>query len=823
MLARTPALSLIVIMSLALGIGANTAIYSLIQQILYRQLPVTNAEELVYLYHPGPLQGRVSSNEDGGAVFSEPMFRDLAKTQTPFTGIAASRSVGASIAYKGQSKGGDILLVSGSYFPLLGARPALGRLLSEEDDKQPGGHAVVVLNHGYWVSSLGAKPEVLNQTLIVNGHPMTIVGVAPPLFESEHLGQDIDAYVPVMMKAQMTPRWDGLGVRKDYWLSLLARRKPGITTEQAQLQINVAYKASLDTDIKQLNRPSPQVLERFNAKQVLLREGGYGRGSILVEARVPLFLLLGITGFVLLIACANAANLMLARATARRKEIAIRLSIGASRGRLIRQLLAEACVLSLAGGVLGLVVSQWTLDGLLGAIPDSAITAGFLASELDVPMLLYCLAASLLTGLLFGIFPAIQATRGDVTPSLKDQGDLTGGHGAARWFRSALVSGQVALSLMMLVTSGLLTVSLWKLTRVDVGMNTDNVITFGLNPALSGYEPERSRQFFDELERRLAALPGVRSLSASTVQFLTGDNWSSSITVEGYTNKGDGDGNSKMAHVGPGFFSTMGIALRNGREFSERDSAGSPQVAIVNESFAKHYLEGRNPLGARFDTTRGQPKTLRFEIVGVVQDTKYSGLNNELQPLFYLPYRQNEDLTSLLYYVRTSIPPDQVQALIRREVAALDPTMPLGPVQTMERQVAEAIFAERLMSVASATFAGLATILAAIGLYGVLAYTVARRTREIGIRMALGAQAGTVRAMVLREVAVLAGFGVAAGLAGAFVVAKFIESQLYSVKSSDPVVVGGATMLLLTVTLIAGYFPARRATKIDPQTALRDL
>jgi predicted permease len=819
MLLRTPVLSAVVILSLALGIGANTAIYSLMRQILYRDLAIQNPHELVNFYQPGPAQGRFSSSESGGAVFTHPMFRDLQKLQTSFTAIAADRAVGGSLSYQGQSKRGEVALVSGNYFDVLGVRPVLGRLLTEADDRTPGAHPVVVLNHAYWQNSLGARPDVLNKTLIVNGSPMTIVGVAQRRFHTETIGQTVDAYVPIMMKAQITPRWNGLDDRKDYWLNTFGRLKPGLTLSQAQQQVNVPYRSLLDEEFKAFKNPSPTFTRGWKNKLIVLKPGEYGRGPLLSEAQQPLLLLLLITGLVLLIACANAANLLLARSAVRRKEIAIRISIGASRWQLIRQLLIEACVLSLAGGVLGVLVSQWTLDLLISAIPEPSLSTQYFDSNLNPAVLLYSFCASILTGIAFGLFPAIQATRPDVSPSLKDQGDITAVAGAARHFRSAMVIGQIAMSLVLLITSGLLTLSLFRITSTDPGIQTGRLLTFALNPALSGYSPQRTIQFFEQLEDRLSTVPGVQVVAGSTVSFLTGDNWSTGITVEGYKAKGDADSHSSLAEVGPGFLATLGVPLLSGREFTRADSLGAPKVAMVNETFAKRYLEGRNPLGARFSISRSDK--LDIEIVGLVKDTRYAQLRDRPVPVYYLPYRQNERAEALNYYVRTTLQPDQMLGIVRREIAALDPSIPVSPVRTMQDQIDESLFGERILSFASSAFGALATLLAAIGLYGVIAYTVARRTREIGIRIALGARAADVRRLIMRDVFLFSALGVPLGLAGAFATTTLLGSQLYNVTTYDPLVISAATVTLVAIAALAGYLPARRATKIDPQIALR--
>jgi predicted permease len=820
MLARTPVITAVLILSLAFGIGANTAMFSIIQQILMRRLPVQNPQELVNFYHPGPVQGSTNTDEEGMPSFSYPMMRDLQVKQTPFTGVAGFKSNSASLSYQNTALPGSAQLVTGNYFDILQVKPAMGRLLGLEDDKRPGEHFVVVLSHGYWMKRMGGRADVLNQSLVVNGYPMTIVGVTPKEFTGETLGNAPDVYVPISMKAQITLGWKGFENRRDYWINLVGRMKPGMTQERAAEEINSVYRAMLPEEAKLLTQPSKRMLEGFLNKKIILKPGEFGRGGMRKESAMPIKLLTGITLFVLLIACANAANLLLAKSASRRKEIAVRLSMGASRARLVRQLLTEAWIVALGGGVLGLLVARWTLDAMLAAIPQRAVATGFLTSELNLPVLAYCLAASLITGVLFGLYPALQATKPDVAPTLKDQGDQMLAAGA-KWFRGSLVAGQVAMSLMLLITAGLLVASLVKLTRVDLGINADRLITFGISPQLARYDSTKSLQFFERLEEKLGALPGVTMVSASTVPFLAGSTWNSSIVVEGYRAKGQEDSHSRLAEVGPGFFATMGIPLLSGREFTKADTKSAPKVVVVNEAFAKRYFGDGNPLGRRMGTGFGDSTKLNMEIVGVVRDSLYSSLQNERFPVFYMAYRQDERIGGLNYYVRTGIDSDSFTAMIRREVAGIDPNIPISGLKTMRVQIDESIFAERLVSTFAGTFAGLATVLAAIGLYGVLAYAVARRTREIGIRMALGAGTAQVRGLVMREVVTLVGVGSAIGLAAALGLGRFLEAMLFGVKSKDPVVIVCATALLGTIALIAGYLPARRATRIDPMIALR--
>ncbi len=813
-------LSFIVIVSLALGLGANTAIFSLLDQVLLRSLPVQNPRELVFLYQPGPAMGRVSSDEEGMPVFTYLMFRELQQKQTSFTGIAGARVFTASISFASRALPGGVHLVSGNYFSVLGVRAAMGRLLTEGDDREPGGNPACVLSHAYWNNQLGARQDVLNQKIIVNGHALTIVGVAQPGFTSETLGRTPQVFAPISMKPQMTPGWDGTRSRTDYWVTLFARLKPGVTAERASQEILPAYRAILAEDVNHLIEPTKQTIERFLDKRIVLRDGTRGRGFIRREAGVPLYLLLAITAMVLLIACANAANLLLARAAARRKEIAVRLSLGAGRMRLLRQLLTESCLMAVFAGLAGMLVAAWTLDAMLAMVPASA-NDGWLAPTLHARVLLYCMGASLVTGLLFGIFPAWQATRPDVVPALKDQGSPAGGSGPSRYFRNALVGGQVAVSLMLLITTGLFLQSLVNLTRVNLGIDSSRLITFTLQPQLSGYTPERSHTFYADLEERLRALPGVKMVAASSIPFLTGDNWQNSLTIEGRARDANNSPRSSYSAIGPGLLATMGVPLLQGREFTSADRLNAPKVAIVNEAFVKQWLGGGNPIGMRFGVGWGPGSKIDIEIVGVARNAKYSDVKRAPEPMYYVPYRQQTDPGSLTYYVRVGMDPKPLMEASRRELAKLDATVPIAELKTMEAQVQENMFIDRIISIFSGSFAALATVLAAIGLYGVLSYTVSRRRREIGIRMALGAHPADIRRLIVRNLIILLAGGAAAGLGAALVLGRYFESILYGVKSKDPVVIAAASALLLVIALLAGSIPAGRAARTDPMVALR--
>ncbi len=819
-LTRSPFLTLVAVVSLALGIGANAAIFSIFNQVLLASLPVPQPERLVNLSSPGPRSGSVSCNQAGpcGNVFSYPMFRDLERVQDVFTGIAGHRVFGASLAYRGESMTGQGMLVSGSYFPILGAQPALGRLLGPGDDPAPGEGAVAVLSHAWWTSRFGADPNVLNGVITVNGHQLTIVGVAPKGFTGTTFGSLPQVFVPITMQPKMEPnRMPPLDNRRSYWVYLFARLAPGVSLESARSQMSARYRAILnELDVPLQKGMGPDTLARFKAMELLLEAGHQGQSSAQADARAPVLILLGVTGLVLLIACANVANLLLARAAGRSAEMAVRLSLGASRAQLVGQLLLESCLLAVLGGAAGLLVARWTLGAIAAMLPPQA--AGSITLTIETPVLLFTAALSIGTGLLFGLYPALHGTSPDLVATLKNQAGQPSGARAAARFRIILATAQVALSMALLISAGLFIKSLVNISRVDLGLTVDNLVTFGVSPELNAYTPERSRQFFERLEDALAPLPGAVSVTASRVPALANSNTTNSVSVQGFTASPDADTNASLNLVAPAYFRTMGIPLIAGREFTRADTLNAPRVAIVNETFARKFNLGREAVGKRMGIGSQQ---LDVEIVGLVRDAKYSQVKDPVPPQYFLPYRQSERVGSLTFYVRTATTPEDFLANVSRAVATLDPNLPIRNLRTMPQQVRENVFMDRFISQLAAAFAALATLLAAVGLYGVLAYTVSQRTREIGVRMALGAAPGRVRSMVMKQVARMTIVGGAIGLAAAVSIGRTAESLLYQLKGYDPIVLLAATIALGLVALAAGFVPALRASRVDPMLALR--
>jgi predicted permease len=819
-LLKNPGFTLIAVMTLALGIGANTAIFSLTDQALLRQLPVDRPEELVVLRSPGPKSGRVSSDGDSATSFSYPMYKDLRDRNTAFAGLLARYATSLSVAGVGQTERAEGELVSGNYFEVLGVRPALGRVFNQEDDRVPGANPIIVLSHDYWTRRFGGDPGILNKTLTVNGALMTVVGVSAPGFFGVQVGQRPDVFVPMMMKAQITPNWNGLDNRRDYWMAIMGRLKPGMTAAQTEEAVRPAYRSILEEELSVNTGMRAERRQQFLDRRIVLDDGAKGRQILQRDTKKPLLILVGMVGLVLLIACANVANLLLARGAARQREIAIRMALGAGRWRLTRQFLVESLLLSLIGGLVGLLVAAWTINGFVAAIPQSVGGAGF-STELNPRLLGFSLALSVVAGLLFGLAPALRATGMSLESTLREQGSSVSSSVSHVRFRKALVVSQIVLTTILLVGAGLFARSLNNLKAIDMGLRADHVVAFSIAPDLNGYTPQRTIAFFDDLRQGIAALPGVRSVSAAEIPILTDSNSSSNITPEGYQAQENENMDVATNRIGPDYFATMGVPLMRGREFATSDSANSQKVAIINETMARRFFANRDPIGSHFAFGAGNNVRPDIEIVGIVKDSKHGAVRDQARPFAYLPYSQESALGNITFYVRTDLDVNSIAASLRSEVQRRDNNLPIYNLKSLEQQANESMFADRFMTFLSVCFGLLAAALAAIGLYGVMAYTVTRRVREIGIRMALGASQGNVAWLILREVGLLALVGLIVGAPLAFVLGRAAESLLFGVKATDPLVFIAAALLLGAVALLGGYLPARRAAKVDPMIALR--
>ena len=827
---KSPFVTIVAALSLALGIGANAAIFSLFNELILQPLhSVPQPTELVNLSAPGPKQGSTSCGSAGGcdAVFSYPMYRDLEKAQTVFTGLAAHRQFGTNMAVGGQTLNTSGLLVSGSYFPTLGLRPAAGRLFTPEDDKTIGAHYVVVLSYDFWERNLGLDPKIIGQSITVNGHPMTVIGIAPQGFTGTTAGEKPRIYVPLSMRGQMSPGFRGFENRRSYWVYVFGRLKPGITMDRARVALNTIYKPIiLETEAQLQQGMSPETLNRFKAKEITVEDGRRGQSTVQREAGTPLKMMFLVTGIVLLIACANIANLLLARAANRATEMAVRLSLGATRRQLVTQLLTESIVLAFIGGLASLVFARWTLGAIARMLPPEP--QDVLTFTIETPVFVFTAIAAIITGLFFGLFPALHSTRPELISTLRSgASNLSGGKTASR-FRTTLATAQITLSTTLLICAGLFIKSLDKVSRLDLGLEAENVSMFGISPSLSGYDTTRAQALYLRIEDELKSIPGVTMVSASLVPILGGSNWGNDVSVQGFTKGPDTDANASFNEVGPGYFKTLGMRLIVGREFTAADGMGSSQqVAVVNEAFAKKFglmgatAGGAGPMNVVGKRMSRGSDSLDITIVGLVADAGYADVKDSVPPLFFLAYRQHPRANGMYFYVRSSVPPERILGQIRPLMRKIDPLLPVEELKSVPQQIRENIFLDRMMSIMSASFAVLATLLAAIGLYGVLAYSVAQRTNEIGIRVALGADAMRVRLMVLRQVAFMTLIGASIGIAAGIGAGRGASSIMYEMNGFDPVVLIVASLLLALVSLAAGFIPALRASKVDPIRALR--
>ena len=819
-LRKSPGFAGAAIVTLALGIGANAAIFALVDRILIRKLPVREPGELVLFRSPGPKQGRTWSDGDDDASFSHPMYRDLAqRSGDAFVGLLGELPFDASIAARGETDRATGELVTGNYFGLLGVPPALGRVLQPADDVAAGAHPVVVLAHGYWQRRFGGDRGVLDRTIVVNGHSLTVVGVAAASYAGIQAGRRADLFVPMMMKPAMTPYWNGLDDPKDYWLQIVGRLKPGVSRSEAERGIAPAYRALLQDLLPRIEGWDEVRRKEFLSRKIELLPGEHGRLVLQNGVRRPLVSLMAMVCLVLLIACSNLAGLLAARGAARQREYGIRLAIGAGRLQLLRQSVVECLVFTAAGGALGLVIASWLLHALLSSYPpDSELVQ--VAAAIDPRVLAFGAAVSLLAGILFGVGPAYRASRLDPARTLRGQGrGVASPAREALRFRSGLVTAQVALTLVLLVTAGLFAESLRNLARVELGFRVDHVISFSLSPGLTGYTSERTQALARRLTEDLRALPGVRSATAAQIATLTGNDSGGSIKTEGPELSRELS-YARRNRVGPDYFVTLGIPLRQGRSIQWTDDARTPKVAVVNETFATRFFP-KGALGARFRFGGGPDQPPDTEIVGVVADSVGSSVDEKRVPYAFMSYLQFPDLSRLTFYVRTEQSPESLGPAVREAVRRADPQLPVDDLKTLETQLDESLTTERLTMLLSASFAALATLLAAVGIYGVLAFAVAQRRQEIGVRMALGADPATVRRLILSEVGRFLLVGGAVGLPAAYALARVVQSILFGVGAASWRAFAAGAAVLAGVALLAGYLPARRASRVDPLDALR--
>ena len=815
---KSPVFTTVAVLSLALGIGANTAMFGLVDQILLRLLPVHNPRELVQLRIDG---GRFGPNSgDGTHTFSHPLYLALRDRNAVLSGLTGQLVQPASLVGNDRNEMISVGLVAGNYFDVLGVQPHLGRLLNSQDDKARNAHPVAVLQYNFWQNRFAGKTEMVGSTIRLNGSPFTVVGIAGSRFEGTNAGIPTNVWVPVMMKPTITPTWDELDNERYAWFYLFGRLKPGVTMEQAQASLRVLYRQRQDEELKgQFFQQFPDLKERFLRQTFILIPASRGQSNLRRNFEQPLIVLQWLVGLVLLIACANVANLLLARAAARQREFAIRTALGASRGQIVRQLAVESLVLAAAGGVAGLLLSSLLARGLVRFLPFDPANLSLVTTP-DLRILGFTAGITLLTALVFGLVPALQGSRIPPGITLKEEaGSVAGGHGHVR-LRKTLVALQVGLSTVLLIGAGLFVRTLHNLRNVDLGFKTENVVMFSVRPA-TVYDEARKRQVVRSLIEGLAAVPGVKAVGANRERLLTGGQWDRTISIPGVAPQ---DGNypwSFFNAVTPGYFEALGIPIKSGRDFTWSDWGSAQNRCLVNEALVSEYLNGANPVGRLMAWGRNQPHDM--EIIGVFGNARYENVRGQIprQTFVTLGGPIIRYVSAINVYARTDRDPSQVMSQLREEVRRVDANLVVSDMRTLDEQVNMRLSNERILSFLSTGFALLATLLAVIGLYGVLAFIVTRRTREIGIRMALGAEQGSVIRLVLRETLLVFVFGIATGIAAGIAGSRYIESQLFGVKAGDPAIFALCAAAMLIVLLAASFIPAWRASRIDPIRALR--
>jgi predicted permease len=812
MLAKSPGFACVVVFTLALGIGANAAIFSLMDRVLLQSLPVANPDQLVVLSGYDPKDGPEISGS-----FSYPMYQDLRDKNDVFSGVIVRGGTQMNVSYGDQTERVRGELVSGNFFDVLGVRPWAGRLFTQDDDRMPGAHPVAVLSYSYWESRFGKDPGLIGKTILVNEHPLTVIGVTPPGFYGISLSDNPDVRVTMMMTPVFNPLPPTrLQSRRHQWLTIMARRKAEVNQQQAQASMDVLYRQIRESEAQQLPASvSPADREEFLAQRIAVTPGEQGLRHLQVEMKTSLLLLFGATCAVLLILCANLANLMMARATVRAQETAVRLALGAGRMRLLRQWLTEGIVLAGIGGLVGVVIAMWIKAGLMAFIPpDFRVNLG---GSFDWRLYLFIFGVALLLGVAFSLAPAIQAARQVFAPGLRLESRSFTSAGRLVSLRSALILVQVALSLPLLVTAALLLKTLQNLRAVDTGFGKENVLLASVNPALNGYSPERSVNFYHDLLARVRALPGVKFASVATDSPISGSWDRYGLVVEGYTPREGERMSCDVTTVSADYFKSLEIPLTAGRDFNDEDRLGSPKVVIVNEQMAKHYFGTTDVLGKKI----GLEKVPDITIVGVVKDAQYVTLRRERQRHFYLPTTQEKVLLGLTLHVKTATDPAVVAESLRGELKAIDPHLPLYNIKTLSTEIDESLVQERLVTWLSSAFGLLATLLTALGLYGVLTFSVARRTREIGIRVALGAQRRDVFKLIMIRGVVLVGVGAVVGVGASIALSRLLESLRFGVQPNNVATLVGVSVGQVVVALLAFYLPARRATQVNPLVALR--
>ncbi|HLX00151.1 MAG TPA: ABC transporter permease [Candidatus Acidoferrales bacterium] len=821
MLWKTPGFTLVVILSLALGIGANTAIFTLVDAALLRMLPVKNPEQLIELNPMDVATGQPTA-------FSYPAYEAIRDGSKVFSGVFTFAGGGnlGNIDVEVDGHGGIAAgqYVSGNYFATLGVEPFLGRVISRTDDVPPSGNPVAVISYGYWKSRFGGDQSILGQRITLNNSPFTIVGVAPPEFFGMQPGTSVNLWVPLMTITQVRPDFAMAGTPNAVlsspnrnWLPIFCRLKPGVTPDEALASVGVIYEGVKRNRLTgSENALSSSDRERILRTQIRWDPASKGLSALRLRFSRPLAILMAVVGLLLLIACANVANMLLARAGARHSEIVVRTALGAGRVRLLRQLMTESVLLALCGGALGMVIALWGSKSLLALMSPSASPI-LLDMKPDARVFGFTALVALLTALLFGLAPAWQATRVELGTSMKEgSGSPNGLRGRARLGKTLAIS-QVALSLVLLIASGLLVRSLENLKKIDLGFNANNTLLVSVNPSLAGYKGDKYIDLFKKLLERVRSTPGVQAASFSLLPPMTPVSITSEPKIVGESLKPADGGGVEVNYVGPDYFSTIGMPLVLGRGITSADQMNAPGVTVVNQTFAKTYFGETNPIGRRFSANT----TIIMEIVGVVQDAKYHDPRDKNVPVAYVPFFQLGNSGVITFEIRTPMNATSIVPSLRQEIDAIDSRIPVLATRTLIQTVNQSFVQERLISSLTSLFGGLAVLLAAIGLYGLMAYTVTRRTNEIGIRIALGAQRPDVMAMVLRETFSLVAIGLAIGILASFMATRLIASELYGLSPADPLTIAAAVAIMISVASIAVFVPAWRASRVEPIVALR--
>ncbi len=802
----SPGFAAVAILSLALGIGANTAIFSLIDSVILKTLPVAHPEQLLQL----------AMGKGSAASFTNPIWEQIRDRQDVFSGIFASGSRRFNLAAGGEARYAQGNYASGQFFDTLGLHPIIGRTFTVADDKR-GCPATAVLSYGFWQREYGGRADAVGKNISLDHHPFEILGVLNPGFTGIDVGSESDLYVPICTEKIMRGEFSSLDQRSSWWLRVIGRTKPGVSARQAEARIKVLAPGIFEATVPKGWKPEQQ--QDYRRRSFFTQPAGNGLSNIRRQYQQALMVLMAIVGVVLLIACANVANLLLARSAARQREIAIRIALGSGRARLMRQLLTESIVLALTGAALGILFAQWGARLLVSLLSLGGSTV-FLDLAIDWRVLAFTGGVSILTALLFGLAPAWKGTA--VSPQAAMKANGRGIIEGSRFgLGKALVVVQVALSLMLVVGAGLMLSTFFRLETLDPGFDREHVLLVNVDLRNGNYQKELRGAAMREMLEHLRALPGVRSASVSNMTPVSGSYWNENLEMEGYTSKGHDDTLVYFNEVSDRYFETLRTDLIAGRDFSSHDTPESPKVAIVNQSVARKYFAGQNPIGKRFREVDGAVMGPWTEIVGVVKDSKYGALREEIPPTAYMATGQDATPMWYTFELRAAGPPTALISAVKPAIADVNRDVSLQ-FSTLALQVDESLARERLLATLSGFFGALALALAMIGLYGVMSYNIARRRNEIGIRMALGAEQSRVLRMVLREVAALIALGLGIGLMAALGATRFVESFLYGTKGNDPWTLSLAAGFLTLVAAVAGFLPARRASRLDPMNALRE-